>query len=119
MGLQGFASGDLEKDATAVRMFTDAGVELLLSQVGMLSSFLLIVAEDNECCLLWMTQKGAKSTPNNACTKHQSFLQLESRQRLGNCCSCVAVALADRCDSALQFMTLFCSDTAVPTPSLF
>ncbi|KAL3149705.1 hypothetical protein ABBQ38_013535 [Trebouxia sp. C0009 RCD-2024] len=29
---QGFASGDLEKDATAVRMFTDAGVELLLSQ---------------------------------------------------------------------------------------
>lgn len=31
--LQGFASGDLEKDATAVRMCTDAGVELLLSQV--------------------------------------------------------------------------------------
>ena len=32
--LQGFASGDLEKDATAVRMFTDAGVELLLSQAS-------------------------------------------------------------------------------------
>ena len=31
--MQGFASGDLERDATAVRMFTDAGVELLLSQV--------------------------------------------------------------------------------------
>ncbi len=31
--LQGFASGDLERDATAVRMFTDAGVELILSQV--------------------------------------------------------------------------------------
>ena len=30
--LQGFASGDLERDATAVRMFTDAGVELILSQ---------------------------------------------------------------------------------------
>ncbi|DBA88905.1 hypothetical protein WJX79_000402 [Trebouxia sp. C0005] len=29
---QGFASGDLERDATAVRMFTDAGVELILSQ---------------------------------------------------------------------------------------
>lgn len=36
--LQGFASGDLEKDATAVRMFTDAGVELLLSQVCILAS---------------------------------------------------------------------------------
>ena len=32
--MQGFASGDLERDATAVRMFTDAGVELLLSQVS-------------------------------------------------------------------------------------
>ncbi len=31
--LQGFASGDLERDATAVRMFTDAGVELIHSQV--------------------------------------------------------------------------------------
>jgi aspartate aminotransferase len=29
---QGFASGDLERDATAVRMFADAGMELLLSQ---------------------------------------------------------------------------------------
>lgn len=36
-GRQGFASGDLEKDATAVRMFTDAGVELILSQVCMQS----------------------------------------------------------------------------------
>lgn len=31
--LQGFASGDLERDAAAVRLFTDAGLELLLSQV--------------------------------------------------------------------------------------
>lgn len=29
---QGFASGSLERDATAVRMFADAGMELLLSQ---------------------------------------------------------------------------------------
>ncbi len=31
--LQGFASGSLERDATAVRLFADAGMELLLSQV--------------------------------------------------------------------------------------
>lgn len=47
LGLQGFASGDLEKDATAVRMFTDAGVEMLLSQVDMLSSSLLNVNDIN------------------------------------------------------------------------
>lgn len=29
---QGFASGDLERDATAVRLFADAGLELLLAQ---------------------------------------------------------------------------------------
>ena len=34
--VQGFASGDLERDATAVRLFTDAGLELLLSQVALL-----------------------------------------------------------------------------------
>lgn len=33
--MQGFASGDLERDAQAVRLFTDAGLELLLSQVGL------------------------------------------------------------------------------------
>lgn len=43
--LQGFASGDLEKDATAVRMFTDAGVELLLSQVSILASSQLALAK--------------------------------------------------------------------------
>jgi aspartate/tyrosine/aromatic aminotransferase len=30
--LQGFASGDLDKDASALRMFTRAGLELLLAQ---------------------------------------------------------------------------------------
>ena len=35
LGMQGFASGDLERDAQAVRLFTDAGLELLLSQVGL------------------------------------------------------------------------------------
>ena len=30
--LQGFASGDLERDAAAVRLFADAGMELLLAQ---------------------------------------------------------------------------------------
>jgi aspartate aminotransferase len=29
---QGFASGDLDKDAAALRMFTRAGLELLLAQ---------------------------------------------------------------------------------------
>ncbi|KAK9915069.1 hypothetical protein WJX75_004347 [Coccomyxa subellipsoidea] len=29
---QGFASGDLERDATAIRLFADAGLELLLAQ---------------------------------------------------------------------------------------
>ena len=43
--MQGFASGDLERDATAVRMFTDAGVELLLSQVGVLSCLQLAMAD--------------------------------------------------------------------------
>ena len=32
--MQGFASGSLERDATAVRLFADAGMELLLSQVA-------------------------------------------------------------------------------------
>lgn len=30
--LQGFASGDLDADAASLRLFTDAGLELLLSQ---------------------------------------------------------------------------------------
>lgn len=30
---QGFASGSLERDAAAVRLFADAGLELLLAQV--------------------------------------------------------------------------------------
>ena len=30
---QGFASGDLERDAAAIRLFADAGLELLLAQV--------------------------------------------------------------------------------------
>ncbi len=30
---QGFASGDLERDASAIRLFADAGLELLLAQV--------------------------------------------------------------------------------------
>ncbi len=34
---QGFASGDLERDATAIRLFADAGLELLLAQVGRLN----------------------------------------------------------------------------------
>lgn len=42
VALQGFASGDLERDATAVRMFTDAGVELLLSQVCIFTPLALI-----------------------------------------------------------------------------
>jgi aspartate aminotransferase len=29
---QGFASGDLDRDATSIRLFADAGVELLLAQ---------------------------------------------------------------------------------------
>ena len=29
---QGFASGDLERDATAIRMFADDGMEMLLAQ---------------------------------------------------------------------------------------
>jgi aspartate/tyrosine/aromatic aminotransferase len=29
---QGFASGDLERDATAIRMFAGAGMEMLLAQ---------------------------------------------------------------------------------------
>lgn len=32
--MQGFASGDLERDATAIRLFADAGLELLLAQVN-------------------------------------------------------------------------------------
>lgn len=32
-GVQGFASGDLERDAAAIRLFADAGLELLLAQV--------------------------------------------------------------------------------------
>ncbi len=31
--VQGFASGDLERDAQAIRLFADAGMELLLAQV--------------------------------------------------------------------------------------
>ncbi len=42
--LQGFASGDLERDATAVRMFTDAGVELILSQVRLYQLLLASIA---------------------------------------------------------------------------
>ena len=30
--MQGFASGDLERDATAIRMFADDGMEMLLAQ---------------------------------------------------------------------------------------
>ena len=30
---QGFASGDLDRDAQSIRMFADAGVEMLLAQV--------------------------------------------------------------------------------------
>ena len=35
---QGFASGDLERDAAAIRLFADAGLELLLAQVLPMSS---------------------------------------------------------------------------------
>lgn len=31
--VQGFASGDLERDAAAIRLFAEAGLELLLAQV--------------------------------------------------------------------------------------
>ena len=31
-GLQGFATGDLEGDAHAIRLFADAGLEFLLAQ---------------------------------------------------------------------------------------
>ena len=30
--MQGFASGDLERDATAIRMFADDGMEMMLAQ---------------------------------------------------------------------------------------
>lgn len=30
--MQGFASGDLERDATAIRMFADDGMEMVLAQ---------------------------------------------------------------------------------------
>ena len=43
--LQGFASGDLERDATAVRMFTDAGVELILSQVRALLFIYAVIVQ--------------------------------------------------------------------------
>ena len=36
--MQGFASGSLERDATAVRIFADAGMELLLSQASKLAA---------------------------------------------------------------------------------
>ena len=41
--MQGFASGDLERDAAAIRLFADAGLELLLAQVWALHA----------CGLLW------------------------------------------------------------------
>ncbi len=31
--VQGFASGDLERDGAAIRLFADAGMEMLLAQV--------------------------------------------------------------------------------------
>ena len=42
--MQGFASGDLERDAAAIRLFADAGQELLLAQVRPLRA----------CGLLWL-----------------------------------------------------------------
>lgn len=36
MGAQGFASGSLDEDAAAVRLFADAGIELLIAQVPLL-----------------------------------------------------------------------------------
>lgn len=30
--LQGFASGDLDRDGAAIRLFADAGLEMLLAQ---------------------------------------------------------------------------------------
>jgi len=32
--MQGFASGDLDRDGAAIRMLADAGLEMLLAQVG-------------------------------------------------------------------------------------
>jgi len=37
--VQGFASGDLERDAQAIRLFADAGMELLLAQVRCVLGF--------------------------------------------------------------------------------
>ena len=37
LDMQGFASGDLERDAAAIRLFADAGLELLLAQVTPIS----------------------------------------------------------------------------------
>ena len=45
---QGFASGSLAKDAAALRMFADAGIELLLAQ-----SFAknMVRTSFTQCCL--------------------------------------------------------------------
>lgn len=47
--MQGFASGDLEKDAAAVRLFADAGMEMLLAQVVILPSPILALQARNSC----------------------------------------------------------------------
>ena len=52
LGMQGFASGDLERDAQAVRLFTDAGLELLLSQVGLDARPNLMFLLPKPSCLL-------------------------------------------------------------------
>ena len=50
--VQGFASGDLEGDAAAVRLFADAGLEMLLAQVS--RSFWLCKKSRVSHCTAWM-----------------------------------------------------------------
>ena len=50
--MQGFASGDLEGDAAAVRLFADAGLEMLLAQVS--RRFWLCGKKHISHCTLWM-----------------------------------------------------------------
>lgn len=72
---QGFASGDLERDAAAIRLFADAGLELLLAQVT-LRLHILPSNSPHELdhrpeCILLCKQPGLTSMPTTR--MHSTF----------------------------------------------
>ena len=94
--MQGFASGDLERDATAIRMFADDGMEMLLAQSYAKNMVLHPLSPISQCCggLLGGSALGAGSWPAE-CRSLMNIRRDISRKNLcpGNCFTLIGALL--------------------------